>query len=245
MQVTPMVVKILTDGGVTAQKAINYAGDYVRRFGGDVSLVKEATPEDASALAGHKVRLPRLFWGEPPAEGEKWPKYRNGGPGAFLSAFPIPKGARGKAQAPKPASKSQAKRVATQSDPAPATTSTPKAPTVADLIKRTDVLYGRIEVQDREMANLAARIGAEVGKVAAKVDAAIATIGNVSTGVVNADGDPPKRPEAPDGSVRQFVQSQVSTGTSEVHAHLDDMLSLDDKRNEEIVGILREIQGRL
>ena len=111
MQVTPMVVKILRWTRPTAQKAIAYAEDYVRRFGGDVSVVKEATPEDASALVGHKVRLPRLFWGEPPAEeGAQWPKYRNGGPGAFLSAFPIPKGARGKA-APKPASKSQEKRI--------------------------------------------------------------------------------------------------------------------------------------
>ena len=244
MQVTPMVVKILSDESVNAQKAFAYAEDYVRRFGGDVS-VTVATPEDASALLGGlKVRLPRLFWGDPPAEGEKWPKYRNGGPGAFLSAFPIPKGARGKG-APNPASKSQEKRIVAQSEPAPATTSKPKAPTVAELMERTDVLLEKIEAQDKSMADLARRIGITVGEVQAKVDLAIEAMSNVNR--VDGDSEAPKHQEAtsPDGSVRQFVEERVATSTSQVHAHLDDMHAAGDKRNEEIIGLLREIQGSL
>ena len=175
------------------------------------------------------------------------PKYRNGGPGAFLSAFPIPKGARGKG-APKPASKSQEKRIATQSEPAPATTGKPKADlmakTVADLAALNDMALSRIDAQDKAMADLAKRIGAEVGKVAAKVDSAIRDIGEVASRM-DGDGDPPKRPEAPDGSVRQFVEAQVSTGTAQVHAHLNEVNATSEKRNEEILGIIREIRESL
>ena len=163
-----------------------------------------------------------------------------------MSAFPIPKGARGKAT-PKTASKSQEKRIVAQSEPAPATTGKPKAPTVTELMERTDIALRRIDVQDGAMAELAARIGAEMGKVAAKVDSALKAIGNVSTGVVNADGEAPKHREAalPDGSVRQFVQEHVSSSTAEIHGHLHDMHATSDKRNEEIIGLLREIQGSL
>ena len=245
MQVTPMVVKILSDGRPTAQKAIAYAEDYVRRFGGDVSVV-EATPEDASALLGGlKVRLPRLFWGEPGGGREvaEVPEWR---PGAFLSAFPIPKGARGKAVPRMPASKSQEKRIAAQSEPAPATTSKPKAPIVPlATASQLSVLAGKIEAQDASMAELARAIGAEVGKVAAKVDSALKAIGNVTT-VVNADGEAPKqRAASPDGSVRQFVEAQVSTSTAQVHAHIREVDATSEKRDEEILGILRDIRESL
>ena len=94
------------------------------------------------------------------------------------------------------------------------------------------------------MADLAARIGAEMGKVAAKVDSAIEDMSNVSR--VDGDSEAPKlRAASPDGSVRQFVEAQVSTSTAQVHAHIREVDATSEKRDEEILGILREIVGSL